>query len=391
MNQTLVAAFDSHEAAERAAEELTRLGFARDEIQIQTTRTTTRHATSSGDRADDGEGEGVLASIRHFFAELFGDDEEVRYAGHYTEAVRRGGAVLTVVTDDTRLDVARQALTAAGAVDVDERAAQWRSQGWTGDEQRAEPSSSATASTEDDRAASAGAHAARERGGEAVLPVVHEEIEVGKRRVGGGAVRVVSRVVSRPVSQAVELRREEAVVERRAVDREASPADAQAFQERTIEIEEMAERPVVHKTAHVVEEVVVGKRVSTETERIEDTVRRTEVDVERVGAREGSGRGSEGGSSVTGAVSGGRRDFAEVEDEFRSDYRTNLAHGGGSYEDYRPAYRDGYELRGDARYADRDWDDVEPELRDRWQREHPESAWERIKAAVRRGWERATT
>ena len=390
MNQTLVAAFDSHEAAERAAEELTRLGFARNEIRIQTTRATTAR---DGGTFDDGAARdtGILASIRHFFAELFGGDDDARDAGTYTEAVRRGHAVLTVETDETRLDVARQSLEAAGALDVDERAAAWREQGWSGHDDTAAPYSDEQAAAERAQLAGARTPSSREPGdeGEAVLPVLREEIDVGKRRVRGGAVRVVSRVVSRPVSESVELRREEAVVERRPVDREASAADAQAFQERTIEIEEMAERPVVQKTAHVVEEVVVGKRVSTETERIDDTVRTTEVDVERVGDAARDGRFE--GSSVAGAVGGGRRDFADVEDEFRRDYETNLAQRGSSYDEFRPAYRGGYELRGDDRYADREWDEIEPELRDRWQREHPESAWERVKAAVRRGWERATT
>ncbi|MBV9890816.1 MAG: YsnF/AvaK domain-containing protein, partial [Rhizobacter sp.] len=228
-------------------------------------------------------------------------------------------------------------------------------------------------------------------------PVVEEEIEVGKRAVSGGAVRVVSRVVSRPVSESVELRREEAVVERRRVDREASPDDAQAFQERTIEVQELAEQPVVQKTAHVVEEVVVGKRVSTDTQQVEDTVRRTEVNVERVGdadrgdaPRDRGAREVERGG-VTGAVAGGRRAFADVEDEFRNDYQANHAQSGASYEELRPAYQGGYELREDDRFADRGWDDVEPEARDRWEREHPGSAWERVKAAVRRGWDRATT
>jgi uncharacterized protein (TIGR02271 family) len=377
MNQTLVAAFESHEAAERAATELARLGFDKSEIQIQATRASARRADTD---ASDDRDTGILASIRRFFAELFGDDDE-GYAGSYTEAVRRGGAVLTVVADDTRLDVARESLTAAGAIDIDERVTAWRNQGWSGDESAAARSDEqATAGS--DRLSAAPIGRARERSGsegEAVLPVLKEELEIGKRRVSGGAVRVVSRVVSQPVSESVELRREEAVVERRPVDREASAADANAFRERTIEVEEMAERPVVHKTARVVEEVVVGKRVSTETERIEDTVRSTEVDVERVD-----------GGGVAGAVAGGRRDFADIEDEFRSDYRTNFASSGASYDDLRPAYRGGYEMRSDSRFADRDWDDVEPELRRRWESDNPGSAWERVKAAVRRGWERAT-
>jgi len=95
--------------------------------------------------------------------------------------------------------------------------------------------------------------------------------------------------------------------------------------------------------------------------------------------------------AVSGAASGGRRSFADVEDDFRQDYQTNYANSGASYEEIQPAYRGGYELHGDSRFADSDWNDAEPELRQRWESEHPGSAWERVKAAVRRGWDRATS
>ena len=75
------------------------------------------------------------------------------------------------------------------------------------------------------------------------------------------------------------------MIERRHVDRPATEADLAGFQERTIEVAETAERAGRHKTAHVVEEVVVGKQVHTDTQTVEDTVRRTEVEVERGGVR----------------------------------------------------------------------------------------------------------
>ena len=66
-------------------------------------------------------------------------------------------------------------------------------------------------------------------------------------------------------------------VERRPVDR---PADASAFQERTIEAREYRETPVVHKDARVVEEVDLSKNVESHTETVRDTVRKTEVEIE---------------------------------------------------------------------------------------------------------------
>jgi stress response protein YsnF len=47
-------------------------------------------------------------------------------------------------------------------------------------------------------------------------------------------------------------------------------------------VRETAEEPVVAKTARVIEEVVVGKESTTRTETVNDTVRGTKVEVERV-------------------------------------------------------------------------------------------------------------
>ena len=50
-----------------------------------------------------------------------------------------------------------------------------------------------------------------------------------------------------------------------------------------MEIRESSEEAVVSKTARVVEEVSIGKEASQRTETVSDTVRRTDVDVERIG------------------------------------------------------------------------------------------------------------
>ena len=103
---------------------------------------------------------------------------------------------------------------------------------------------------------------------------------MGKRAVERGGVRVRSYVVERPVEASVTLREETAQVDRRLVDRPVE-AGEDAFRERTIEVSEMAEVPVVAKEQRVVEEVVVGKDVTERTEKVADTVRRTEVEVDK--------------------------------------------------------------------------------------------------------------
>src|SRR3954453_6072448 len=92
------------------------------------------------------------------------------------------------------------------------------------------------------------------REGEEAIPVVEEQVRVGKREVGRGSVRVRSYVVERPVEEEVGLRGERGTGERRPADREVGPGET-PFQEKEIEATERGEEAVVDKRARVVEEV----------------------------------------------------------------------------------------------------------------------------------------
>ena len=118
--------------------------------------------------------------------------------------------------------------------------------------------------------------------GDTTIPIVEEELQVGKRTVDQGGVRVYRRVVEIPAEESVNLREEHVVVERNIVDRPATEADLETAGERVIELTETAEEAVIMKNAHVVEEVVIGKEVGQHTQHISDTVRRTEVEVEEL-------------------------------------------------------------------------------------------------------------
>lgn len=117
---------------------------------------------------------------------------------------------------------------------------------------------------------------------EVTLPIVQEELQVGKREVQRGGVHVVTHVTETPVTESVRLREEHVTVERHAVDRPVTAADTTAFKEGTFEVRQHAEVAVVSKEARVVEEVVIGKKVSEHTETVHDTVRRTDVVVEEL-------------------------------------------------------------------------------------------------------------
>ena len=114
-----------------------------------------------------------------------------------------------------------------------------------------------------------------------VIPIVEEELEVGKRQVQSGGIRINQTVEEVPVSEQVSLHEEHVTIDRRPVDRAVGAGDT-AFQDGVYEVTETAEVPVIAKTARVVEEVVVGKVATDHVETVNDTVRRTDVDVEQI-------------------------------------------------------------------------------------------------------------
>ena len=143
---------------------------------------------------------------------------------------------------------------------------------------RAAPTSDTTARTEAAAHNVVGNDASPE-----TIKVMEERLRVGKREVAGGAVRVRSYIVERPVEETVQLHQEHVDIERRPVDRPATAADFGAFQERTIEARATSEEAVVGKEARVVEEIGLSKQESDRTETVRDTVRKTEVEVEGAG------------------------------------------------------------------------------------------------------------
>jgi uncharacterized protein (TIGR02271 family) len=217
--------------------------------------------------------------------------------------------------------------------------------------------------------------AARDTGSTAI-PVVQEQLKVGKREVQRGGVRVFSRVVETPVNESIGLREEHVNVERRPVNEPISGMDSTAFKEQSIEVRETAEEAVVEKSARVVEEVMVNKEVTQREQQIRDTVRHTEVEVEQLGA--GTARSS----------------MMSDDDYYRNHFTSNYGTTGGSYEDYAPAYSYGSEMARNQKYSGRQWNDVENDLSSDWSTRSGNKAgstWEKMKDAVKSGWDRMTS
>jgi uncharacterized protein (TIGR02271 family) len=213
----------------------------------------------------------------------------------YQEGIRRGGFMLCAEVDsDERADKIVTVLEQTPSVDLEERQATWRSEGWqaptraAGAASLASPATLGSASTgnsaPNELQGGAMSHSTVQNIQEERIPIIEEQLVVGKREVSRGGARVRTYVREVPVQEQVTLREESVSVERRPVDqkldRSTAAAESGLFQERTIEMTAMAEEAVVAKEARVTEEVVVRKTSEEHVEQIHDAVRRTEVDVE---------------------------------------------------------------------------------------------------------------
>src|SRR5215213_667022 len=298
--RTITAFFDNRTDAEEAVQRLHSAGISQDAVRMmagyQGRPERDVNPDSYRGAYENNEGIGFWEALKDLFL-----PEEDRHT--YAEGLRRGGYLVSVQTRDANYARAVDILDDEGTIDLEERAASWRSEGWKGYAgpdyrpsstgssagQSSVPSGLGTAGAKvtgsnPTRTSGSGAIAATRAGStrgerEDVIPVAEEELRVGKREVSGGRVRVRSYVVETPVQEQVSLREEHVSVERRPVDRAATTGD-NLFRERTIETQERAEEAVVSKEARVKEELVLKKGVEHRTETVSDKVRKTEVEVE---------------------------------------------------------------------------------------------------------------
>lgn len=261
---TITAFFDSRSDADHAVERLVDAGISRSSVKVIEGGSDTTASSSTTT-----ESTGFWASLENFF---FPDEDRHTYA----EGLRRGGYLVTVSGYAFDMhDIALDILDDEGSIDLDQRAEAWESEGWSRTGSIETP-----AATRFDSAETVTAQTSRlGADGDEVIPVVQEELRVGKRDVNNGRVRVRSYVTETPVSENLSLRDENIEVTRRTVDRPLTGAE-DAFVDRTIEAEEHHEEAVVSKEARVVEEISLRKTAEQRDETVSDTVRKTEVEIE---------------------------------------------------------------------------------------------------------------
>ncbi|WP_279603718.1 YsnF/AvaK domain-containing protein [Methylobacterium sp. E-041] len=270
MTQTITAMYDTYPEATAAKAKLVALGIPEVGVRILS-------GSKAGTAAVTTQEEGMWGSLKEFFM-----PEEDRHL--HAEGLHRGGTMLTATVEDGYAERTYDILEEHGSIDMDEREASWRKEGWTGQATGAP----AIATTPTAATGTTGLHATgtteavaadgSARGTE-YIPVVEERLNVGKRMVDSGRVRVRSYAAEKAVSENVTLRDETVHVDRRVVDRAVTPGDMALFEDKVIEATEMREEAVVSKEARVVGEVGIRKDAAQRVETITDKVRHTEVEV----------------------------------------------------------------------------------------------------------------
>ncbi len=248
----VVGVFDSYDSAQRARRQLMNAGVDQDHIHL---------SHDSPYEEDERQPEG-------FWDWLFGGTSPRRDQEWYRKNLTGGRTALSVLVpeDHDHIWIAEQ-LVRAGALDLED-----------------EEDQSLTAQSVRGRIGRSG----REEGGnwgqgwgkgsdEEVIPIVKEELDVGKRQ-SENRYRVRAHTVERPVERDVNLRDERYVVERRPATR--ARENLGDWQDRDYEVVERHEEPVVQKRARAQEEVVIRKDVQDRTQKVRDKVRQTQVEVE---------------------------------------------------------------------------------------------------------------
>jgi len=300
--RNIVAVYASRAEAERVRDRLIEVGIPATDIRVS--------GAESVDRAMVAETDTVAAHREGFWDWLFGRDVPEHDRSWYETNLREGRTVVSVIVSDiAERHRAAEILEDFNPIDFEESesryrgiesppatetaAARIRPETVPNVRPATDTSLGSPQTWERDRDMASAAAAARDgeplAGGsrevmgseENVIPVVKEDIAVGKR-MHERRYRIRTYTVETPVEREVTLRDERVVIEHRPVSDQAAAARvaSEMPKDRDYEIIERHEEPVVEKRREV-EEVVVHKEAEDRTERVRDTVRETRVDIDR--------------------------------------------------------------------------------------------------------------
>lgn len=269
-HEKIVTMFSSLAQAEGAKRSLIKAGFADHDIDV-----------ISGERL---KSEGHEARHPGFWQRLFGSTLDEEQSGVYEDAIKSGSVVLTLRADEEQLPRAYSILDAHDTGELPAGNGLAQDDGYT-----VSSAETVTDVTDTDTTANRGltepvrTSLTGDESEEEVLRLAEERLEVGKRLVSEGTTRVRRYTVTDQVSENISLHEQHADIFRRSTGDLAATGDVD-WEEKTIEVAETHEQPVINKTAHIKEEVVVRTDQSERVENVTDSVRRQEVDIEHADA-----------------------------------------------------------------------------------------------------------
>lgn len=339
MAKTLAGLYDDRTTAHRVLTGLEALGFGSDHLQFA--------SQEMGDR-NDYEVDGAEGADPDELTRMGVPEKD---ADAYAEGVRRGGSLVVARVHDTNVEQAADVMARHNPVPMEARRKEYEEEGFSGYDRDADAYSDDEIVQERKRFAGEAQQRMKE---------IEERLKIGKREVVRGGVRVHKYVDTDIVEETLRLREEQVDIDRTTADRKATAADLDgAFEEKTIEMVERGQEAVVEKTAAVTGEVAVGKEVNVREETVGGTVRSTRIEVEQLE-----------GEALTAR-----------EPDFQTHWKATYAASGDDFDTYRPAY--GYGYSAGTQYGDRDFAEVETDLRADYERTHEDSAWDDVKDAVR--------
>lgn len=290
-------------------------------------------------------GAGVGAATGGLVGALVGAGLPEEHAEYYAEGVRRGGTLVTVTTDDSRANIAENLLRQHGAVNIDQRSAEWRASGWTGWDVNANDQYTTSQSQGDF------ARGMRDQPQSPTSPDyargVHDRqsTDQGYYDQGTNAPSHIEGDWRESSKAGTATGTAAGAATGAAIGAAGGPAGA-----------------------------IIGGIAGAAT-----------------GAAAGAAGDAAGEHAKdTGAVGTGDRSFGgfdRYDNDFRTHYRSTYS-GSDPYDYYQPAYRYGFDMANDNRYMADSWDRVESSARSDWERAHP-STWDRVKDSIRYAWEKA--
>ncbi|ALP65268.1 hypothetical protein [Paraburkholderia caribensis] len=357
MRHTVIGLFATYAQAESARNMLVQTGFASTDIDLQANPETPADAAADASP-------GVIANIERFLSSLFSSSGPTApEAERYTDAVRRGAVLVAVnAASESHAELARNSLSKLGAIEVSERAPDARM-----------PTPEAR----------------------------REHSVLDELGIGGSGSLAATPTAAQPSSDV--LRAEEDARNRARMDAlhgvpPADEASAQALAAASAPGAGAVMRPDMPPPEPLTtfpDEPVQHPDYGVPTSASRPAA--PQGDTPAAAAIASAGIAGSGAVMTPDTAEPARAmpqqvpdEFLEYEEDFRTHYDAEYAHEGLRYDEYVPAYHYGATMAREIRYQDKSWDEVEPDVREDWERDKAVGSWERFKSAVRHGWDRVT-